>query len=306
MSKVLAFFITIFCSLNLAYSQINEVKIIKVINDIPITDFDFDLEKCIIKYTIDVLQMDAFKEKLSCRLEETNFSNFISCSVIEDVILDSRLNQLAQNLPDPAPSRDKILRIIEKVAKDKNISTEQLNQSLKKANITLDQLIVFFSNTLKRSNIIRQVCEAECSGFTKSEILRLAIMKSCFADLKLEYLSLSQPATNKGLEALKKMRTNLEKGQIPLNQKMDTIFLTEIEEKEIGENLIFLDEETTSKIWQSNNTWKMLYLHKSTMINPELVPITPYVQMTESLKMQGTLKKIFDQLENSSYVRDLK
>ncbi len=301
MLKVLAFFLTLTCSLNCAQCKVNEVKIIKVVNNHPITTYDLDLEERIIRYTIEFFQMNAFKEKLSCKLEKNNFSEFVPASIAENIILDSKISYLAQSFPSTTP----ILKTIESITKDKNISQEQFKQSLKKANITLDQLAEFFSNALQRSRIIRQICESECAGLTKNEILRLAIMGGCFADLKLDYLCLSQPANQKGLESLIKTRVNLEKGQLPPNKKIATVFLTEIEDKEIGTNLVFLEEGTASKIWKSDNTWKMLYLHKSTMINPSLNPMVPYAQMTNSLKMEGTLKKIFGQLENSSFTRDI-
>ena len=301
MLKMLAFCLTLICSLNCAYCKVNEVKIIKVVNNQPITTYDLDLEERILRYTIDFFQMNAFKEKLSCKLEKNNFSEFVPASIVENIILDCRISHLAQSFPSSTP----ILKTIESITKDKNISKEQFEQSLKKADITLDQLAEFFSNALQRSRIISHICETECTGLTKNEILRLAIIGGCFSDLKLEYLYLSQPANQKGLESLIKTRVNLEKGQLPPNKKTTTVFLTEIIDKEIGTNLLFLEEGTTSKIWKSDNTWKMLYLHKSTMINPQLGPIVPYDRMTTSLKMQGTLKKIFDQSENSSFTRDI-
>jgi hypothetical protein len=301
MLKILFLFLTLISSLSCAYCKVNEVKIIKVVNNHPITTYDIDLEERIIRYTVDFFQMNAFKEKLSCKLEKNNFSEFIPASIAENIILDSKISHLAPSFPSSTP----ILKTIESITKDQNISQEQFKQSLKKADITLDQLAAFFSSALQRSRIVRHICETECTGLTRNEILRLATMGGCFTDLKLEYLYLSEPANQKGLTSLIKTRVNLEKGHLPPNKKTTTVFLTEIVDKEIGTNLVFLEEGTTSKIWKSDNTWKMLYLHKSTMIDPQLDPIAPYDRMTTSLKMQGTLKKIFDQLESSSFSRDI-
>jgi hypothetical protein len=296
----------LFCTLLLfGYANGQEIKLIRVVNDSAITNFDLAEQEKIIKFVVNFLNIESATEKLTCDLKQTKLSNFVLCGFSEDIVLDDYLNKVAQSLPDCKVTKEEILGIINKIASDRKISNESFAEELQKRDISLENLIEFIGKEFRRSKIVRKIFEDVCFSIQEDELFRMALTNGFLADVKLEYLCFSQPYNKKGLQLLLKTRANLQKAEnIPKGIKKN--FLTEIADADIAASLLKLDENSTSMIWKSDNNWKMVHLCKRKMINPDLSRLNNNFQIFAALKMQGNIQKLFSQVEGSSFVRELK
>jgi hypothetical protein len=282
-----------------------EIKLIRTVNDLPITNLDLQEQEKITNFVINFLKIDSAKEKLTCDLRKTSLSNFVLSGLSEDIMLDDYLGKVAQKLSGCRVTKEETLSIISDIAENRKISPKSFETRLKKDKVDPNQLIDFFGKQIIRGKILRKVFEDECLSIQEDDIFRMALTNGCLTDVKLEYLSFSAPYSDKGFKSLVKTRAKLQKG-VQETKEIKKNFLTELSDEEIAENLLNIDENSTSKIWKSGDHWKMVYLYKRKMINPDLTPLNSHFQALASIKMQGKVQQLFSQIESRSFIKDLK
>ncbi|QEK39544.1 hypothetical protein [Candidatus Sneabacter namystus] len=310
MRIITTLFVLLTASNTLAAANAEEIKIIRVVNSSPITTYDLDLRKKIIRFLYKEMSYNHSAVNLAGDMYNVSLEDFALSDISEDIILKKYLEKIPKNIQKIAKTHTLEAEVLlHQIVDMNNLSEEKFSTLLNDNYLQKKDILEYLTKKISRAKMTEYVLEG-ITDVKEQEARKILSFSNKDNPIQVKYIEFDGTiGAKKQLENLRNNKKFKKVANIASKKAITSIYqdkmISEME-PEIKKAIYTLPEQEYSKIWKSQGYQKMIFLQKKRMLELDQKDIEDTKTAISSLQKVIEGRVLYNLLLERSQIYEMK